>query len=303
MAVPQSSSGAGEPRDPLDAPAWRGAREQQLAIGETLLREGEPVAALYGLVEGELSVWKRTATGTIELTRLRNGALIPELGCLDGTPAIASLTAARPCRLRVLEREACLQALERDPAFALQWLAAMSQRVRQAESRIAQLPDRRRSPSAPPAPAASTPQPAAPRQPAAPVPAAPSAVQVVLEGLTQPAQAALPSHPYVISQLPCRIGRAGTADAALNDLLLQDFEPYQVSAHHLLIFQDRRGGDGQGRIGIFDRGSERGSWLDDRRLGGLMGEESATLLDAGCAVLVLGDQDSMFRFRLVVKPV
>jgi len=292
MAVPDASRGAGEPRDGLASPAWRAAREQQLATGETLLREGEPVAAVYGLVEGELRAWKRTATGTIELTRLGNGALIPELGALDGAPAIASLTAARPCRLLVLEREACLQALERDPAFALQWLAAVSQRQRQAETRIAQLPDRRRSPSAPPAAAARL----------AP-PAASAAVQVVLEGLTQPAQAALPSHPYVIPQLPCRIGRAGTADAALNDLLLQDFEPYQVSAHHLLIFQDRRGGDGQGRIGIFDRGSERGSWLDDRRLGGLMGEESATLLDAGSAVLVLGDQDSMFRFRLVVKPI
>jgi len=302
MADPHSSPAAGEPRHPLDAPAWRAAREQELGIGETLLREGEPVAAMYGLVEGELSAWKRTASGTIELTRLRGGSLIPELGVLDGSPAIASLTAARPCRLRLLEREACLQALEQDPAFALQWLVAVGQRLRQAETRIAQLPDRRRSPSAPP-PAA----PAVPRQPVAappvPAPAPPAAVQVVLEGLTQPAQAALPSHPYVIPRLPCRIGRAGTPDAALNDLLLQDFEPYQVSAHHLLIFQDRRGGDGQGRVGIFDRGSERGSWLDDRRLGGLMGEESATLLDAGSAVLVLGDQDSMFRFRLVVKPV
>jgi hypothetical protein len=125
---------------------------------------------------------------------------------------------------------------------------------------------------------------------------------VTLEGLTQPAQAALPSNPYVIPQLPCRIGRAGAPDAGLNDLLLQDFEPYQVSADHLLIFQDRRGGAAEGRIGIFDRGSERGSWLDDRRLGGLMGDDSATLLDRGSAVLVLGEQDSVFRFRLTVTP-
>lgn len=88
----------------------------------------------------------------------------------------------------MLKREACLQALERDPAFALQWLAVLSQRQRQAETSIAEPLDRRRIPSAPPA----------------------------------------------------------------------------------------RGPDG---------------------------EESARLLDAGSAVLVLGDQDPMFRFRLVVKPV
>ena len=301
MAEPPQPGAADGLPPALAAPAWRSAREQQLGIGETLLREGAPVTAVYGLLEGEISAWKRTASGTIELTRLHSGALIPEPGALDGEPAIASLTAARPCRLLVLERERGLQALEADPAFARQWLAVLSQRLRQAETRIAQLPDRRRRPSAPPAPPPSTALPSTP--PAArPTTAARPAVQVILEGLTQPAQAALPSHPYVIPQLPCRIGRAGAPQAALNDLLLQDFEPYQVSADHLLIFQDRRGGEGQGRIGIFDRGSARGSWLDDRRLGGLMGEDSATLLDAGSAVLVLGDQDSVFRFRLVVKP-
>ena len=301
MALPPQPGAPQEPLSPLAVPAWREARELQLGIGESLLREGEPVKALFALLEGEISAWKRTAGGSIELTRLHGGAWIPELGVLDAEPAIASLTAAQPCRVLALERDRCLQALAEDPAFALQWLSVLSRRQRQAETRIAQLPDRRRRPSAPPAVPVGAPATVG-ASAAAPASAGRASVQVTLEGLTQPAQAALPSNPYVIPQLPCRIGRAGAPDAGLNDLLLQDFEPYQVSADHLLIFQDRRGGAAEGRIGIFDRGSERGSWLDDRRLGGLMGDDSATLLDRGSAVLVLGEQDSVFRFRLTVTP-
>jgi hypothetical protein len=123
---------------------------------------------------------------------------------------------------------------------------------------------------------------------------------VRLEGLTQPAREALPSNPFVIDRLPCRIGRASNDQLAYNDLTIPDFEPYQISVNHLLIFQERRGSSNQGRIGIFDRGSSRGSWLNDCQLGGLMGDDTATFLEGGTAELVLGDQDSVFRYRISI---
>lgn len=117
-----------------------------------------------------------------------------------------------------------------------------------------------------------------------------------LEGLTQPGREALPCNPFVIERLPCRIMRTSTDQLAYNDLMLPDFEPYQISVNHRLIFQEKRGGSNQGRIGIFDRGSSRGSWRNDCPLAGLMDDDTATFIEGGSGDLVLGGQDSLFRY-------
>ena len=47
-----------------------------------------------------------------------------------------------------------------------------------------------------------------------------------------------------------------------NDLMLLDSVPLQISRHHLAIVVDG------GRVGVVDRGSSLGSWVDGQRLGG-----------------------------------
>ena len=59
----------------------------------------------------------------------------------------------------------------------------------------------------------------------------------------------------MIDQLPFRIGGQPNDPLANNDLSLNDFEPFQVSIHHLLIFMEILQAFSEGRIGVFDCGS------------------------------------------------
>ena len=300
----------------LESQPFQQAHDVLLENGETLIREGQPSPFLYCVVEGELTIWKATESDPLELAKLRRGEICGEMSILDGGGASATVTASAPTRLRAITADACHQAIQSDPFFAQQLSLVLIARLRAADRRLAQLPDRRRRSSDPGArPAVDlSPDRAAANPPASPPAAAQASatagaassaddvppVVVSIEGLTGPAQAALPANPYVIPRLPCRIGRGGSDSEAYNDIVIKDLEPFQIAKNHLLIFQERRGGAMQGRIGIFDRGSERGSWIDDRPLGGLMGDDSATFLEADNAVIVLGDQDSVFRFQLRV---
>ncbi len=89
--------------------------------------------------------------------------------------------------------------------------------------------------------------------------------------MTSPAREALPSNPFVIDRLPFRIGRQANDPLANNDLSLKDFEPFQVSIHHLLIFMEIAQASSGGRVGVFDRGSAQGSWINGSPLGGVDG--------------------------------
>ena len=66
--------------------------------------------------------------------------------------------------------------------------------------------------------------------------------------MTSPAREALPSNPFVIDRLPFRIGRQANDPLANNDLSLKDFEPFQVSIHHLLIFMEIAQASSGGRV-------------------------------------------------------
>ena len=70
-----------------------------------------------------------------------------------------------------------------------------------------------------------------------------------------------------------------------------------------MIFQEQAQRDGGGRVGVFDRGSAQGTWINGSPLGGLMADENATYLDPGeVELLVIGSQDSLFRYRLSISP-
>jgi CRP-like cAMP-binding protein len=281
-------------------PPCAGSREIQLAAGETLIREGELGDTAYCIVSGEVRVWKRAGSGEIELARLGPGAIFGEMSIVDEKPRSASITTVCETRLKELKRAQFLDSFQHDPDFATSLLRVLFERLRETGAKLTEL--QQGGEPAPQAPA--TPAPVATAAPASPAKRAlvdsPASLVVRLEGLTQPAREALPSNPFVIDRLPCRIGRASNDQLAYNDLTIPDFEPYQISVNHLLIFQERQAGSNQGRIGIFDRGSSRGSWLNDCQLGGLMGDDTATFLEGGTAELVLGDQDSVFRYRISI---
>jgi len=281
------------------------SRETEYPAGETLIHEGDLGDTAYSIVSGQVRVWKHVSDGEIELARLGPGAIFGEMSLVDEKPRSASVTTVVATRVKALKRAQFLECFQQDPEFATSLLRVLLERLRETGAKLTQLQQ---------GSVASTPQqqqqqPMLAVEQASHLPRshyaqAQIACLIRLEGLTEPARESLPSNPCVIDRLPCRIGRSTKDQLAYNDLSIQDFEPFQISVNHLLIFQETDPNSGSVRIGIFDRGSSRGSWLDGSPLGGLMGDDTATFLagGAGEAELVLGDQDSVFRYRLSVSP-
>jgi hypothetical protein len=111
------------------------------------------------------------------------------------------------------------------------------------------------------------------------------------------AESALPfgvQDPLFIGEFPFFIGRHDPG--VLNDLAIDDDRPWQVSRRHAhLIRQD-------GRIGVVDLGSQHGTWVDDRQLGGPTADPGPAWIDAPGGVLVLGDRNrSPYAFDVEVS--
>ena len=286
--------------NPMDGQTLcNGIEHLELVEGEVLIQEGDLGDTAYCIISGEVLVSKAAEHGQIELARLGPGSIIGEMSIVDERPRSASVHALCPTSVKCIRRSDFLNSFRDDPEFAASLLKVLLERLRETGSRLAELQQARPLPFEP---CQSAPDSQPSSASADLLPAQSLDCSIVLEGLTNPARESLPSNPLMIDRLPFRIGRETNDPLANNDLSLIDFEPYQVSIHHLLIFQEQSPGGGGGRIGVFDRGSAQGTWINGSPLGGLMADENATYLDPGEVELVIGSQDSLFRYRLSISP-
>jgi pSer/pThr/pTyr-binding forkhead associated (FHA) protein len=273
-----------------------GTTIREVGTGEVILREVDPGDSAYLILEGEVSVRKFTESGELELARLGPGEIFGEMSMVDEKPRSASIIAEQTTRLKEMRRSEFLRSFQHDPEFVTSLLRVLFERLRETTARLTYLQNQQSWIAPTPAIAAPSADPATSSKSTQASQTNGSSPVLTLEGLTLPAQQALPCNPYQVVKLPCRIGRNSNDELSYNDLTLNDMEPFQVSINHLLIFEDN------GKIGIFDRGSSRGSWLNQQPIGGLRGDSAASYLNEEEAELILGDQDSAFRFRLRVQP-
>jgi hypothetical protein len=121
----------------------------------------------------------------------------------------------------------------------------------------------------------------------------PPSPSVFLEGLTPEATLALPANPLEIKSFPCSIGR--TDPHVRNDLAILDEPPWHVSRNHAaLIEQD-------GRVGVVDRGSKLGSFVEGQPLGGEAGKTGPIFFAGNGGTLVMGGANSPFRYAVAVS--
>ena len=98
-----------------------------------------------------------------------------------------------------------------------------------------------------------------------------------------------------VKEFPFRIGRQEDNDVlGINDLMLHDSVPYQVSPHHLLISLRNN------TIEISDRGSRYGSLINGVRVG-LSNRSKVVDLKKGDNEVILGDIYSKIRFNFSEK--
>ena len=92
--------------------------------------------------------------------------------------------------------------------------------------------------------------------------------------------------------IPFRIGRQSPDPLVYNDLMIPDSVGAQISRHHLAFIAH------EGRVGVVDRGSSLGSWVDDQKLGGPSAPSGPIFFTGSKGELVLGSRDSPFRYRV-----
>jgi CRP-like cAMP-binding protein len=121
---------------------------------------------------------------------------------------------------------------------------------------------------------------------------------ITIHPLTRRSAECLPDEGLTINKFPFRLGRASESrendKLDLNDLWLLDREPFHVSRNHASINLVR------GTVIVEDRGSKRGTYVNDVHLGARSPLTYAPLED-GDNVVILGGHSSPYQFRVHVS--
>ena len=243
--------------------------------GEVIIQENDLGETAYVITEGQVEVSKELQGQKVHLAYLGPGETFGEMSMIDEKPRSATVSAVTETVVSEIHRDDFFNKFQTDPNVALQLLKVLFERLREADARILELQK-------------SDPQHAlVPKE--APAPGQPT---ITLEGVTPRAAAALPVTPFQITQFPFRMGRQSPDPLVYNDLMLPDSVPLQISRHHLAFVKN------EDRVGVLDRGSTLGSWVDDRQVGGPSGLFGPVFFTGPEGLLVLGTRNSPFRYRV-----
>src|SRR5258705_2844812 len=246
--------------------------------GEVIIQENDLGETAYVITQGRVEVSKELQGQKVHLAYLGDGEAFGEMSMIDEKPRSATVTAVTETGVSEIRRDDFFNSFQTDPNVALQLLNVLFERLREADARILEL------------------QKADPQQALVPeiLPAVPAWEQpnVTLEGITPRAAAALPVTPFPITQFPFRIGRQSPDPLVYNDLMLPDSVPLQISRHHLAFITQ------EGHVMVVDPGSNLGSWVDGRQVGGPSGLSGPVFFTGPEGLLVLGTRDSPFRYRV-----
>lgn len=112
--------------------------EVRLAPGDTLVREGDPISNFFILVDGEMSVFKRTDGALLPAGHHQGPAFFGEIPLLAQTHVFVTLRAVSPCRLGQLAEDAFRRLLAESPEFSKVIFRTMAERVAGMESFLRQ---------------------------------------------------------------------------------------------------------------------------------------------------------------------
>ena len=116
-----------------DGVCMQNVEERRLQTGEVLVREGEPAANFFVLLEGEVSVAKHYGDQQVVVARYRPGAFFGEVPLLLDVPYILTGRAESDCRVIVFPEEGFWRLLRHCPSIAVEIFRAMALRLRNLE--------------------------------------------------------------------------------------------------------------------------------------------------------------------------
>lgn len=116
-------------------------RRERFASGTDIVEIGAPGRSLYLVAEGVVQVVYPAASSDFELARLGPGDFFGEMALLNDKPRSATVRALTEVDALVLDKEDFRRVVGEMPGLALRLLAALSDRVRNADEQISTLSD------------------------------------------------------------------------------------------------------------------------------------------------------------------
>jgi CRP-like cAMP-binding protein len=126
--------------------------------GEAIFTQDAPGDEMYVIQEGQVEILLRADDGSeVGLATLGRGDFFGEMAVIDGTPRTATARSKGGCKVLPLRGELFTEMLQHDPETTLRIMRKLSARIRQLQSRVAELAVDRPSfvseaPPVPPAP-------------------------------------------------------------------------------------------------------------------------------------------------------
>ena len=99
---------------------------RDVPAGTVIFEEGSVGTEMFGVVEGEVEV--RRSTGPVR--RLGPDDTFGEMALVDRSPRSGTVVAVSDTKLAVIDRPTFLFLVQETPAFALQVMASMAERLR-----------------------------------------------------------------------------------------------------------------------------------------------------------------------------
>jgi CRP-like cAMP-binding protein len=101
------------------------ADEVSLADGRVLIREGERGREFFVIIDGELTVRRKSR----KIASMRDGGFVGEMSLVMDKPRNATVTAEGPVRALVITDRAFKRLLEHSPGIQLKVMRALAERV------------------------------------------------------------------------------------------------------------------------------------------------------------------------------
>lgn len=246
--------------------------ERLFQPGDIIFQPGDAACEAYLILSGSVEILSRSGDQLHCITQCGPGDVFGEIGLIEERARFLTARASSPCRATVLSRSDFVHFLTSNPERCQRYLQSLFSRLRKASA----WPDGGDEIK----------------------PQFRLIYSVTIRPLTPRAEQSIPEKILSVSRYPFRIGRAmETPDAQaadMNDLSIQDTQPYHVSRAHAAIDTAA-----DGSLIVVDRGSHLGTIVNEQRLRALSSTRQAKLLP-GHNNLILGSRKSPFQFCVTV---
>lgn len=238
--------------------------------GEVIFQKGDRSEIAYVVESGEVEIFDGLLDAPYRIALLGKGDIFGEMGLLDEVPRSRGARAVGQVVARRMNQNDFVTLLRENPDESLRYMRLLFERLRAMNPQMVPVPSNKS------------------------IPKLEEGASLRLLPDSEPAKSIVPEAGLVIKRFPFNVGRKSRDPLTRNDLSIEDEKPYTVSRDHFAF--DYR----QGQIVVRDRGSFFGLLVNGEHIGGDK-DHKAVSLEAGNNLIVLGKDESAFRFKVEIE--